>query len=359
MKLVVFGLSISSSWGNGHATIWRGLCRGLAERGHTVTFFERDVPYYAAHRDLPELEHGRLVLFREWEEIEGLAREEIRSADAAMVTSYCPVAREASPLVWEHARCSVFYDLDTPVTLARLRAGEDVPYVPVEGLAPFDTVLSFTGGAALEQLQQELGARHVAPLYGSVDPTVHRRVAPRPHYECDLSYLGTYSADRQAALEELFLRPARMRADCKFVMGGAQFPDEFPWTENLHFVRHLPPSEHPAFFSSSRFTLNVTRGPMREFGYCPSGRLFEAAACGTPIISDAWEGLDQFFTPGEEIIVAEHADDVLAAFDLDSPAARRMAERARERVLAAHTAKHRAIELEAALDDAMLAGVSE
>lgn len=352
MKLVIFGLSISSSWGNGHATLWRGLCRALAARGHDITFFEQDVPYYAAHRDMPRMPYGRLILFGEWEEIAGVAREEVRSADAAMVTSYCPVARQAAPLVWEHARCRVFYDLDTPVTLTRARAGEDVPYLPENGLAPFDLVLSFTGGDALQALQEELGAPRVAPLYGSVDPEVHRRVESRPRYEGDLSYLGTYSSDRQAALEELFVKPARLRSNLKFVMGGAQFPDEFPWTKNLHFVRHLPPAEHPAFFSSSRYTLNVTRGPMREFGWCPSGRLFEAAACGTPMISDAWEGLDQFFVPDEEIIVAHHAEHVLAALDRSPEEAQRMAERARERVLAAHTAARRAEELETALEHA-------
>jgi spore maturation protein CgeB len=352
MKLVIFGLSISSSWGNGHATLWRGLCRGLAARGHTVTFFEQDVPYYAAHRDLPQMEHGELVLFRDWNDVESRAQEEVASADVAMVTSYCPVARQASPVVLEHGRCRVFYDLDTPVTLARVRAGEDVPYLPERGLSDFDLALSFTGGEALRGLQEELGASRVAPLYGSVDPAVHRRVESRPHYACDLSYLGTYSVDRQATLEELFVRPARLRADRKFVMGGAQFPDEFPWTENLHFVRHLPPAEHPAFFSSSRYTLNVTRGPMREFGFCPSGRLFEAAACGTPIISDAWEGLEQFFTPLEEIVVAEKAEDVLAALDRSAEDAAAMARRARERVLAAHTAERRAEELETILETA-------
>jgi spore maturation protein CgeB len=358
MKLVVFGLSISSSWGNGHATLWRALCHGLAQRGHSVTFFEQDVPYYAAHRDMPVLEHGRLVLFRKWEDVEAEAARQVKGADATIVTSYCPVARQVSPLIWEHARRSVFYDLDTPVTLTRLRAGEDVPYLPEAGLGAFDLVLSFTGGGALRLLQDELGARRVAPLYGSVDPRVHRRVPPQSSYECDLSYLGTYSADRQSALEELFIRAARLCPSRRFVMGGAQFPDEFPWTENLHFVRHLPPAEHPAFFSSSRFTLNVTRGPMRDFGYCPSGRLFEAAACGTPILTDTWEGLEQFFTPGEDVVVAERTDDVLAALGQDAECAQRMAHRARQRVLAAHTGEHRAAELEMLLESASVAEVA-
>jgi spore maturation protein CgeB len=352
MKLVIFGLAISSSWGNGHATLWRGLCKALVARGHDVTFFEKNLPYYAAHRDYTEIPGGRLILFEDWEAIENIALGEVRSADAAIITSYCPVSQQAARIVKEYARCRVFYDLDTPVTIARLRAGEEVPYIPSDGLSGFDLVLSYTGGEALRFLQDELGAERVAPLYGSVDPDVHCPGQRRESYACDLSYLGTYSADRQAALEQLFIEPARLKPKQKFVMGGAQYPEEFPWTENIHFVRHLPPSEHAAFFCSSRLTLNVTRGPMRELGYCPSGRLFEAAACGTPIITDSWQGLDQFFAPGNEVLVACRTEDVLAALELDAEALQEMARRARERVLVEHTAAKRAEELENALEDA-------
>ena len=346
MKIVIFGLTISSSWGNGHATVWRSLCRQLIGRGHDIVFFEHNVPYYAAHRDLSAIDGGALRLYESWSEIRNVAEEELREADVGIVTSYCPDAVDASELVWSSPAIGVFYDLDAPVTIARLRAGEVVPYIPAAGLSEFDIVLSFTGGAALDALKLELGAKEVAPLYGSVDPDVHRRVAPHEMYRAALSYLGTYSQDRQQALHELFIEPARRAPDMRFVMGGAQHPSEFPWTKNIFFVQHLPPSEHPSFFSSSRLTLNVTRSAMREMGWCPSGRLFEAAACGTPIVSDWWEGLDEFFNPQSEILTATSANDVLAALQSDDAQLSRIARAARDRVLAEHTGSQRAVQFE-------------
>jgi spore maturation protein CgeB len=352
MKFVVFGLTISSTWGNGHGTLWRGLCKALARQGHSVVFLERDVPYYANTRDCVEIPRGKLVLYREWEEVRSQARAELRDADVAMITSYCPDGIAAADLALNARGLKVFYDLDTPVTLARLAQGENVPYIGARGLADFDLVLSYTGGGALDALRERLGARRVAPLYGHVDPDVHRPCAPQPHYAADLSYLGTYSADRQAAVERLLIEPARLRPDARFLIGGAQYPQDFPWTNNIYFVRHLPPVEHPAFFCSSRLTLNVTRAAMAEMGWCPSGRLFEAAACGVPILSDTWEGLEAFFIPDEEIFAAETTDEALAALDRDDAELRRIAEAARERVLAEHTSEHRAHELITVLQSA-------
>ncbi|HEY2898573.1 MAG TPA: glycosyltransferase [Gemmatimonadaceae bacterium] len=350
MKLVIFGLTISSSWGNGHATLWRGLLRAFAKRGHDVVFFERDVPYYATHRDLRELEHGRLRLYADWADVRDEAKRELEDADAGMVTSYCPDGIGASELVLDsNVARRVFYDLDTPVTLSQLSAGERVPYLPPQGLGDFDLVLSYTGGEALTELRSRLHARLAAPLYGSVDPNEHRPVAPVSEYRSDLSYLGTYAEDRQHALTELFLEPARRLPSMRFLIGGAQYPSSFPWSENIHFKRHLPPAEHPAFFSSSRMTLNVTRGAMATMGWCPSGRLFEAAACGVPILSDSWAGLDQFFTPGSEIFVAENSDDAVGAIALDDATLRSVAAAARERALTEHTAERRAAELESML----------
>lgn len=353
MKLVIFGLSISSSWGNGHATLWRALCRALIARGHYVTFFERDVPYYAAHRDLYELPGGRLVLYRDWNEIRSVAETELGDADVGMTTSYCPDAIPAGQLIRDSRALKAFYDLDTPVTFARLDAGEPVEYIGEEGLGAYDLVLSYTGGAALDALKSRLGARRVAPLYGSVDPAEHYPVAPVENYRADLSYLGTYAPDRQAALERLFIDSARQRPEMKFLIAGAQYPEGFPWTPNIHFVQHLPPGEHPAFFCSSRMTLNVTRRAMADMGFCPSGRLFEAAACGAPILSDWWVGLDQFFEPGREILIAHQTEDALAALELSDAELRRIAEAARERTLAEHTAAHRARELEYIFDEAL------
>jgi spore maturation protein CgeB len=352
MKFVVFGLTISSTWGNGHATLWRGLAKALARAGHTLVFFERDVPYYADARDCIDIPHGRLVLYRGWEGVRSEARAHLRDADVAMVTSYSPDGIAAADLVLEARGLRVFYDLDTPVTLARLAQGDTLPYIGPRGLRDFDLVLSYTGGGALDALRERLGARRVAPLYGHVDPDVHCRAEPQPHYRADLSYLGTYSADRQQGVERLLIEPARLRPHARFLIGGAQYPQDFPWTNNIYFVRHLPPAEHPAFFCSSRLTLNVTRAAMAEMGWCPSGRLFEAAACRAPVLSDLWPGLDAFFAPGEEILAADTTEDALAAIDLSDAELARIGRAARERTLAEHTSEHRVAELIAILQSA-------
>ncbi|TAK10204.1 MAG: glycosyltransferase [Candidatus Manganitrophaceae bacterium] len=353
MKLVIFGLTISSSWGNGHATFWRALGRALARRGWRIQFFERDVPYYAAHRDFTGSPGIEVHLYSDWEAIRHQAEASFTEADAAMVTSYCPDALAASDLVLSSpSRLRVFFDLDTPVTLERLGKGERVEYLPSQGLGDFDLVLSYAGGAALTELQERLGARQVAPLYGCVDPSAHHSVPPVEAYRADLSYLGTYAADRQEALERLFIEPARRLSHRRFLLGGSLYPKDFPWTENLFYLRHVPPPEHPAFYCSSRLTLNVTRRPMVETGYCPSGRLFEAAACGVPILSDLWEGLDQFFEPGSEILIARSTEEAIGAIELPAGALSKIARAARERTLAEHTGERRADDLEQALEAA-------
>jgi spore maturation protein CgeB len=322
--------------------------------GHTIVFFERDTPYYAGARDVSELPGGELKLFSDWESVRPVARQDLRDADVAIVTSYCPDAVAATDLILTEGRAlPVFYDLDTPVTLSRIVAGETVPYIGPRGLADFDLVLSFTGGPRIsEEFRSRLGARHIEPLYGHVDTDIHRPVAPQPHYRADLSYLGTYSDDRQRTLEAMFVAPARNRHDLRFLIGGAQYPDDFPWSPNIYFVRHLPPSEHAAFFASSRLTLNVTRRAMAQMGWCPSGRLFEAAACGVPLLSDSWEGIETFFAPGDEILLAKDEDDTLAALAMPDAELQRIARRGRERIMDRHTSDKRANELVAMFERA-------
>jgi spore maturation protein CgeB len=350
MKLVIFGLTISSSWGNGHATVWRGLCRELARRRHHVIFFERNVPYYAAHRDLYEITSGALILYDDWRDVFGQAQKHLSDADVAIVTSYCPDGIAAAELVLGSRASKVFYDLDTPVTLEQLESGNSVAYIGAAGLRDFDMVLSFTGGRALGELQRRLGAKYAVPLYGSVDPDIHHRVTSHPSYRAHLSYVGTYAEDRQATLDSLFLEPARCQPERRFLIAGAQYPPAFAWRPNLFFVHHIAPPDHSALYSSSRLTLNVTRRAMAQAGYCPSGRIFEAAACGTPIVTDYWDGLESFFQPGEEILVARHTVDVLDALELSDEELARIATRARERTLEEHCAAKRAGELEALLE---------
>jgi spore maturation protein CgeB len=352
MKIVIFGLTISSSWGNGHATLWRGLCKSLAKRGHEVVFFERDQPWYATARDFTEMPgNGRLVLYSAWDDISASeAPRELTSADVAMVTSFCPDGVLATDLICESRARKVFYDLDTPVTLARLRAGEALPWVGARRYRDFDLVLSFTGGRTLNELRVELGARQAAPLYGSVDPELHRPVGRDERFRADLSYLGTWSADRDYALNLRFVAAAAQLPEKRFALGGAKYEGSFPWLPNIFFLNHVAPADHAAFFCSSRLTLNVTREPMARMGYCPSGRLFEAAACGVPVMSDGWEGLESFYAPGSEILVAASTAEAVEYIESSPAFLDRVGRNARQRTLACHTCDIRAAELERLLE---------
>lgn len=354
MHIVIFGLTVSSSWGNGHATLWRSLIQSLLARGHTLTFYERDTPYYAQARDLTSLPAGATLRLYDFPDtIRHEAMRELADADVALCTSFCPDGALVSEWILSSpSAMKVFYDLDTPVTLKSLNDEATQAYLPQGGLSGFDLVLSFTGGRALVELQEKLGARHVAALYGWVAPAAYRPVPPVERFRAEFSYLGTYAADRQKALEELFLKPAEHLPERTFLIGGAQYPDTFPWRPNLHFAQHLEPGQHAEFFSSSRATLNVTRRAMAEYGYCPSGRLFEATACGAPMFSDTWQGFEQFFTPGTEVLCVSSARDVLDGLSLSDAELQTMALAARTRTLAEHTADTRVLQLERLLEDA-------
>ncbi len=350
MKIVIFGLSITSSWGNGHATTYRGLVRELARRGHQVHFIERDVPWYADNRDLTELPGTRLSLYHDLDELHGYA-EEVRSADAVIVGSYVPDGIEVGEWVIEHARgVTAFYDIDTPVTLAKLRQG-NAGYLSAELVPRYQLYLSFTGGPTLAHLEKEWGSPAARPLYCSVDPAAYYPEDNIPQW--DLGYLGTYSPDRQPGLMRLMLEPATRMPARKFVVAGSQYPADIVWPANVARVEHLPPAGHRRFYNRQRFTLNLTRADMIAAGYSPSVRLFEAAACGTPIITDEWPGLDEFFTPGVEILIARTSNDVERfLWGLSDEEAAKLGQAARRRVLEHHTAAHRAAELEGHLLEA-------
>lgn len=350
MKLAIFGLTLRSCWHNGHATLWRGLCKALVKLGHEFVFFEHDEPCYASTSDWPvlpdSLSNSKLVLYSDWSTVAVVARRELADCDAAIVSSHCFDAQAATDAILDAQRPrALFYDLDTPVTLDTLRSGKPVSYLPWSGLGAFDLVLSYTGGAALEALRSDLGAHRVRTLYGHVDPDVHRPVPPVSKYRAALSCLGTDSADRQAMLDELFIGPARRRPSEKFLIAGAQHSPHRSWSGNIDFVSYLPPQEHAAFFCSSRLTLNITRAPMARLGWCPPARVFEAAACGAAVLTDEWCGLDDFYTPGEQILVARSGADTLSALDLSDAQLRQLGSAARERTLDEHTSLHRARQL--------------
>ncbi|WP_445504197.1 CgeB family protein [Microvirga sp. G4-2] len=351
LRVIVLGLSLSSSWGNGHATTFRALLKAFAARGHDVVFLERDVPWYAAHRDLMDPEFCDLEFYTSLEDLERY-KERIASADAVIVGSYVPEGVAVGRWVQEAAGGVVaFYDIDTPVTLAKLERG-DYEYLSPQLIPNYDVYFSFTGGTTLNLLMDRYGSPAARALYCSVDPELYPVLDTQKRW--DLSYLGTYSPDRQPVLEQLLIEPARRAPHLRFVVAGPQYPAEIVWPENVERIDHVPPSEHPAFYAASCYTLNVTRIDMIRAGYSPSVRLFEAAACGTPIISDRWDGIETLLKPGSEIVLARQAAEVIQVLqDWDEARRSIMGQAARERILAEHTAFHRAAAMERDLIEAL------
>jgi spore maturation protein CgeB len=350
MKVVVLGLSITSSWGNGHATTYRALLREFAARGHEVLFLERDVPWYADNRDAPNLRYAEIGLYDSLTQLKKRFAKQVARADAVIVGSYVPEGVAVSEWVLSTARGPVaFYDIDTPVTLAKLGRRE-CDYLSAELIRNFSMYLSFTGGPTLRRLEKEYGSPRARALYCAVDTDLY--FPERSEKQWDLGYLGTYSADRQPTLDRLLVKPAEMCVRGRFIVAGPQYPENIRWPKNVQRIQHLPPAEHRRFYNEQRFTLNVTRADMIAAGYSPSVRLFEAAACGTPIISDYWEGLGSLFEIGTEILVAKSTDDVVhLLFENEETLALKVGHAARQRVLSQHTAAHRAAELERYLEE--------
>jgi spore maturation protein CgeB len=357
MNIVFIGLAITSSWGNGHATTYRSLIKGLYRLGHRVSFLEQDQPWYADNRDAPRMAFCETQLYRDVDDLRARFAARVRNADAVIVGSF--VRQGAAVCDWvlsEAHGIRAFYDIDTPVTLSCLRT-DTCEYLRTHQIGAFDLMLSFSGGPTLTKLETKHGAKRAAALYCSVD--IERYQPSEVRRDLDLGYMGTYSVDRQPALEQLLNRPARRLPERRFMVVGAQYPHDLPWPANVSRQDHLAPNQHAEFYGRQRWTLNITRADMRAAGYSPSVRLFEAAACGTPIISDAWLGIEDVLKPNEEIIIARTSDDVVRCIrDIATEDARRLARAARERVLAAHSGERRAEELIAYLHDAQRSVVS-
>ncbi len=349
MKIVVFGLTITSSWGNGHATTYRSLLKALARRGHHITFIEKDVEWYRSNRDLPKPDFCVVRLYESWKRESHALLAACVDADAIVVGSYFPDAIAATKALLGSARCPMlFYDIDTPITLHELRKSGSTDYLTAALIPEYAAYLSFTGGPAVRELEEIFGAQRAIAFYCSVDPDLYQPVAARAEFACDLSYLGTYAADRQPKLMRLLDDAAALVPQQSFVVAGPQYPDhEISWQRNVRRLVHVPPRDHPAFYCSSRFTLNVTRDDMVAAGYSPSVRLFEASACGSAILSDDWPGLAEFLTPGEEILLPKDAADVSRILrEMDDAEREQMGGRARARVLDAHSSTHRARQFE-------------
>ncbi len=348
MKVVIYGLTITSSWGNGHATTYRSLCKALARRGHTVHFIEKDVDWYRDHRDLPCPAFCSVRLYEHWRESAASLLEISKDADVIVVGSYFPDAIEATYALLHAGYGPVlFYDIDTPVTLAQLRTHGRTEYLEASLIPHYQAYLSFSGGPSLRVLEKEFGSPHAVGFYCSVDPDVYRPVPASEKYRCDLSYLGTFAADRQVKLMQYLNRAAGLLPGARFIVAGPQYPKDTRWAGNVRHIDHVAPPEHPAFYCSGRFTLNLTRDDMVTAGYSPSVRLFEASACGAAIVSDPWNGMDDFLSPGTEILLPRDEYEVVEILrHMPEHEARRIGNAARARILEQHTADHRAMQFE-------------
>lgn len=353
MKITIFGLSITSSWGNGHATTYRSLCRALAKRGHEIVFFEKDQEWYSGNRDMPEPPFCKVHIYQDWRRESPRIRRVLHDSDVVMVGSYVP---EGAGVIDEVLASAVpvkaFYDIDTPITVSRLRHG-DAEYLRRNQVPGFDLYLSFTGGPILKEIETRFGAPRAVPFYCSVDPERYR-FTPDPEFRCDLSYMGTYAPDRQPKLEQLLCEPARRLPQSRLLIAGPMYPETVRWPANVRYIIHLEPKLHPLFYSSARFTLNVTRCEMVTAGFSPSVRLFEAAACGTAIVSDRWPGLELFLEPGKQILLSDSTEAVVSYLkEMTDEEARAIGRAAQERVLDEHTAEHRAAQFESYVESVL------
>lgn len=346
LDIVIIGLSITSSWGNGHATTFRSLVKELDKRGHKVTFLEHDKPWYYSQRDLPDPPYCKTHLYPSVEGLKNSFEAKVKEADLVIVGSYVPEGIAVGKWVNQTAKgITAFYDIDTPVTIGRL-AKRDCEYISQELIGEYNIFFSFAGGSVLDYLEKEMGAQLALPLYCSVDIDLYY---PEESTEriYDLGYMGTYSDDRQPPLDKLMLEAARQWPKGKFIVAGPQYPESIQWPSHIVRQEHLPPAQHRHFYNQQRFTQNITRADMIRMGFSPSVRLFEAAACGTPIISDYWNGLNSFFRIDEEILISRSPEDTLRYIrEMPEDERKDIGQRARKKVLSQHTAAKRAEELE-------------
>jgi spore maturation protein CgeB len=353
VKITIFGLAITSSWGNGHATTYRALCHALHNRGHKIVFFEHNLEWYQNNRDLPEPDYCDVKIFERWSDILPQVRAHLKDTDVAMVGSYFPDGIAALDEVLEsNVPFKGFYDIDTPITVAALEQQGRTDYLLKRHLPELDIYFSFTGGPMLKKLENEFDISFAVPLYCSFDPEKYHELPLVSRFECDLSYMGTYAPDRQPKIDELFCGPARRLPRNKFILAGPQYPKSIQWPGNVERIIHLDPCYHAALYSSSRLVLNVTRRDMVIAGFSPSVRLFESAACAATIVSDNWPGLDSFFLPGQEILLTPGTDDVMRYLaDYDRAELHRIGRAAQARVLGKHTSDVRALEFEQAVEE--------
>jgi spore maturation protein CgeB len=362
MKIAFFGSSLVSAYWNGAATYYRGMVRALHERGHSITFFEPDAFGRQQHRDMADPPWARVVVYPAHSDPDALrAVEQARGADLVVKASGVGVfdeLLEAAVLDLQGPECRVaFWDVDAPATLDRMHAN---PNDPLRMLVPrYDLVLTYGGGEPVRGAYRGLGARECVPIYNALDPTTHHPVAPDPRFEADLAFLGNRLPDREARVDEFFLRAATLLPGRRLLLGGSGWQDK-ALPAGVDYVGHVYTADHNAFNCTPRAVLNVSRESMARYGFSPATRVFEAAGAAACLITDAWEGLEQFLEPDTEVLVAHNAQDVAQHVRrLDAAAARAIGRAARRRVLAGHTYAHRAAQLEALLEGTQAVPLAE
>lgn len=349
MKIAFFASSLVSAYWNGAATYYRGIVRALAERGHQVTFYEPDAYDRQKHRDMADPPWAKVVVYSAQSDAEVLrVVERARGADLVVKASGVGVhdgLLERAVLDLQKAGTLVaFWDVDAPATLDRVHADAADPFRPL--IPRYDIVLTYGGGEPVRQAYLGLGARECVPIYNALDPSTHHPVPPEPRFEGDLGFLGNRLPDREARVEEFFLRAAAQLPHRKMLLGGSGWGDK-QMPANVHYLGHVYTADHNAFNCTPRAVLNVSRESMARYGFSPATRVFEAAGAAACLITDAWEGLETFFAPGKEVLVAHDGDEVAEHVrTLDAERARAIGQAAYRHVLAEHTYAHRAAQVD-------------
>jgi spore maturation protein CgeB len=352
MNIAFFGSSIVSAYWNGAATYYRGIVRALHDRGHRITFYEPDAFGRQQHRDIDDPDWCTVVVYPAETEQQVLATvEQARGADLVVKASgvgvHDTLLESAVLSLQAPGRLVLFWDVDAPATLDRMQAD---PADPLRALVPrYDLVLTYGGGEPVRAAYRDLGARECVPIYNALDPATHFPVEPDPRFEARLGFLGNRLPDREERVEEFFLRAAAQLPAHRMLLGGSGWQDK-AMPPNVHYVGHVYTADHNAFNCTPLAVLNISRASMARYGFSPATRVFEAAGAGACLITDAWEGVDTFFEPGSELLVAGNADEVAAHVEALRPqTARRIGQAALQRVRAEHTYAHRAAQLDALL----------
>src|SRR5688572_3180160 len=358
MNIAFFGSSLVSAYWNGAATYYRGIIRALHGLGHRVTFYEPDAYDRQKHRDIPDPEWARVVVYPADSEHSVIqALESARGADMLVKTSgvgvYDQLLEAAVLHVKEPHTITVFWDVDAPVTLDRVKQDSSDPFNDLIPL--YDLVLTYGGGDAVVNSYRALGARECVPIYNALDPDTHHPVPREERFACDLALLANRLPDREARVEKFFLDAAKRLPNHQFMLGGSGWGDKH-MPANVNYVGHVYTRDHNAFNCSARAVLNVNRDSMASYGFSPPTRIFEAAGSAACLITDAWEGIEAFLTPDREVLVSNDAEDVVQhLLALDDQKAKQIGQAAMRRVLSEHTYQHRALQLQRLLEGAAVA----